>query len=441
MKQKFYYGYIYDRVNSARKRKLVLIILSLLGIITSTALLKHISYSTSGDNVKEVQPEQKIMEIKTNKERTPVDMDSIISGRIKFGQSYYSLMMEYGINRKESNSFYQRYKELKCPIFMPGDSFVITKRKDTLRSFSLRTPRRVWYYVEQNGDSIRAAKREPSFHAKISQVSGVLVGDLYTSILKLGQKPELVIRFADIFAWDINFFSDPRQGDTFAIVFEKLYDDNEFVKYGKILAARYKTSSSEYKALLFPADNEHEAYYDEEGRAVQKMFLKAPLNYTRISSRFSLRRYHPILHIYRRHPAVDYAAPTGTPVYAAASGRIEYAKRCGGYGKSVCIQHGNGYKTYYGHLSRYGPNIKKGKMVNQKDCIGYVGKTGLATGPHLDYRIKKHGSYINPLKIKSPESAAVPEKDRAAFEKMKQLRIKQLNGDIDNTPVVSSVRQ
>ncbi len=357
--------------------------------------------------------------------------DSVFTGKILSGQSFYTLTNKYNVSNKQAIAFYNKFKDLKYKYFMPGDSFIIAKKNNTIQGFSVRNHNRQWLCVEKNGDSIYHYVREPDYHIELGRISGTLNGSLYESIRKLGQKPELIMKFSDIFVWDINFFCEPQKGDSFFIVFEKIYEREEFVKYGRILAANYKTKYRNIEAFLFSEDGE-EAYFDSDGNSLKKMFLKAPLNYTRISSRFTLRRYHPVLHKYRAHLAVDYAAPTGTPVYAAADGYVKYAKWCGGYGKCVCIKHGNGFKTYYGHLSRYGKGIRKGVKVKQRQFIGYVGRTGLATGPHLDFRVESNGRYINPLTIKSPKSLRVKKKNKELFMALVILRKAQLNGEMLN---------
>jgi len=183
---------------------------------------------------------------------------------------------------------------------------------------------------------------------------------------------------------------------------EKFYRDDQFIQYGTILAATYDTPSQEFRGFYFKGPRGQVGYYDEKGRSLEKSFLRSPLKFTRITSGYSRRRRHPILGGYHPHLAIDYAAPTGTPIRTVGDGKVVFCGRNRGYGKQVTIRHGNGYTTYYGHLSRYARGIRKGKRVKQKQVIGYVGSTGLVTGPHLDYRISKNGKFLDPLKMKSP---------------------------------------
>lgn len=355
--------------------------------------------------------------------------DTTIAGKIIVGESFYLLMQKHEIPIKEALNFYDEFKKIAPANLTAGDSFVITRFKDSiLTRFALKTANHVWYEAQLKGQTVHAFRKDPVFTKKVVRLSSKLGTSLYESILSLGEEPELVTEFVDLFSWDINFFLDPREGDPFLMIVEKVYDEQgKWYGYGKILAARYKMEFKTFSAFWFSPDSAFKGYFDQDGRAVQKMFLKAPLHYNRISSKFSFRRYHPVLHVFRKHPAVDYTASIGAPVYAAADGVVEFAGRQGGYGNCICIRHGGSFKTYYGHLSRYASGIRSGKRVYQKDCIGFVGSSGLSSGPHLDYRVEKNGVYINPLTLKSPSSVNIPMSYRTAFEKLKEVRMAELN--------------
>jgi murein DD-endopeptidase MepM/ murein hydrolase activator NlpD len=227
----------------------------------------------------------------------------------------------------------------------------------------------------------------------------------------------LACKLADIFAWDINFFLDPRAGDTYQVLFTKRYAGGRFIGYGDILAARYVCGGREFYAIGF-ADSAGAPlqYYDRSGRSVQKEFLKAPLRYSRISSRFTFHRKHPVLGIVRPHLGIDYAAPAGTPVDAAADGRVSFAGVKGGFGNIVEIAHGGSYTTTYGHLSRIASGISRGAHVRQGQTIGTVGSTGLSTGAHLDYRMQCNGRFVNPLTVNLPSKSGIGSGERAAFD-------------------------
>jgi len=246
-----------------------------------------------------------------------------------------------------------------------------------------------------------------------------------------GEGDALVAKLTEIFAWDINFFTDPRVGDRFEVVFEKRYSGGHFSGYGEVLAARYHNQQQVYAAYGLRDDQDQMCYYNDSGLAVQKQFLKAPLRYTRISSGYSLRRRHPILGTYRPHRGVDYAAPRGTPVYASADGVVIFAGRQGGYGNLVKMRHGASYVTYYGHLHAINSGVRKGARLRQGDMIGTVGSTGLSTGPHLDYRMRIDSRFVNPLTVEMPSGEAVSEEQRPRFAYHRNLYAMMLDGRFD----------
>ena len=265
-----------------------------------------------------------------------------------------------------------------------------------------------------------------------ARTHGIIEDNLYDSGIKAGLSPEVIMSLADIFAWDINFFKEIRPGDCYTVVFEKYYVEGKFKGFGKIIAARFINQGKEHVAIYFDDGNGKKGYYDEQGRPIRKMFLKAPLKYARISSTFNYHRLHPILHVWRPHLGVDYAAPMGTPVVALGDGRVIYKGWIRGYGNSIRIRHRNNYCTYYAHLSRYARGIVKGKYVHQGQVIGYVGMTGLATGPHLDFRVRHNGRFVNPLRIKPVAGPPLKGKDLVSFkhiaaERLAMLEDKSLN--------------
>jgi murein DD-endopeptidase MepM/ murein hydrolase activator NlpD len=249
-------------------------------------------------------------------------------------------------------------------------------------------------------------------------MGSTIQNNLITSIGEGRDNLMLALQMSDIFAWDIDFTSDLRNGDTFKVLVEGLYLDGQFKKYGNILSAEFVNNGTRFMAYRFEVDG-REDYYDDNGNALKKAFLKAPLNFRRISSTFSRGRFHPVLKIYRPHKGIDYAAPAGTPVSAIGDGTVEFAGYRGQYGKLIVVRHRNGYKTYYGHLSRFAKGLRNGKHVDQGDVIGAVGSTGLATGPHLHYEMRINNRPVNPLSIAQPKSASVPQKLMADFRQIR----------------------
>ncbi len=256
-------------------------------------------------------------------------------------------------------------------------------------------------------DSIEVSEHQLPIRIDINIAEGEINSSLWISFKNAGFDPMLSMELSDIYAWTIDFYG-LQKGDRFKVVYQKRYIDSTYIGLGKVLSCQFIHSGHDYKAYIFTQDS-LEDYFDEEGGSLRRTFLKAPLKFSRISSRFSHSRMHPILKIRRPHHGVDYAAPTGTPVHTIGDGKITYIGRKGGYGKYVKIKHNGTYTSGYAHLSRYGKGMKVGDFVKQGITIGYVGTTGRSTGPHLDFRVYKDGTPIDPLKMKSPP--AVPIKD------------------------------
>jgi len=233
-------------------------------------------------------------------------------------------------------------------------------------------------------------------------VHGTVETNLYHSAVGAGEEGALVELMANTLEYDIDFYRDSRRGDTWTAVVDKVFRDGQTIGYGEIYALRYVNNGRPIYAFRFELPNGDVEYYDYEGRSTERPFLVSPVEFTRISSVFSHRRFHPIRKVYRPHYGVDYAAPTGTPVRATADGVVVDAGRRGPNGNMVTLRHADGYVTKYLHLSKFGPKIRAGARVRQKDIIGRVGSTGLSTGPHLDYRLYRHGKPLNPTSHVSP---------------------------------------
>ena len=246
-------------------------------------------------------------------------------------------------------------------------------------------------------------------------VAGEIRGSLFEGVTNAGEKPELAMRLAEIFGWDLDFYTDPRPGDTFRVVVEKKkLSTGEFASYGKILAAEYVNRGHVYRAVLFHDPAGNVAYYTPDGKSMKKAFLHSPLKFAApITSHFSNARFHPILKEYRPHLGIDYGAPAGTPVQTNGDGKVIFAGPKGGAGNLIEIQHTNGYETYYMHLSRI--LVRAGQRVEQGERIGLVGMTGLATGPHLDFRIQRRGEFLNFERLPLPPSDPVTKHDWPEF--------------------------
>ncbi|ROQ90726.1 M23 family metallopeptidase [Desulfosoma caldarium] len=255
---------------------------------------------------------------------------------------------------------------------------------------------------------------------------GTIQDNLYSSCVDQGMPAKLIMDLADLFAYDIDFTSDLRPGDRFAVLYEITVGNGRLIKAGPIQAARMNVSGQTYEAYLYEFPDGFRDYFDARGRSLRKMFLKAPLSYRRISSTFTYRRLHPVLKIFRPHLGIDYAAPAGTPVSAIGDGKVIKMGWNGGFGRYVEIQHNGVYRTSYGHLSAFAKGLKKGARVKQGDVIGYVGSSGLATGPHLDFRFYKNGKPVNFLKTAFPHARSIPANLMADFGKKRRELESQL---------------
>jgi murein DD-endopeptidase MepM/ murein hydrolase activator NlpD len=277
----------------------------------------------------------------------------------------------------------------------------------------------------RDGESWTASRREVPVEQKTVLVAGTVKGTLFDSLEALGERAQLVLDFAEIFAWDFDFASDSQSGDRFRMLVEKVFTGDQFVKYGRILVAEYESEGRVHTGFYFRWKDAG-GYYTPAGESLRRSFLKSPLEFSRISSRYSRARRHPILGGLRPHLAVDYAAPAGTPVWAVADGTVEVAGWLGGNGNTVTLRHRANFKTMYNHLSRFGKGIRKGAAVKQRQVIGYVGSTGLSTGPHLDYRVIKNGRFVNPLKETFLPGKPISPAARSAFTTARDSLLAQL---------------
>jgi murein DD-endopeptidase MepM/ murein hydrolase activator NlpD len=303
-----------------------------------------------------------------------------------------------------------------------GQKYVVrTGEDDAPDAFEYQPSPVLRYLVERSGDEgaykWTARKLAADVEIKVAQAGGVVESSLYESIQKAGESTVLVGQLVELLAWDVNFYTDTHPGDHWKVIVEKQYLSGQFYKYGRVLAAEYAGKVGTFRVFFWagkgaPRDRPGK-YYDEQGQAVSKTMLKTPLRFVRISSKFDRKRFHPILHVEKAHLGIDYAAPVGTPVWASASGRVVEAGMKRGSGNTIVIAHANGLNTRYYHLSRFARGLHAGQQVKQKDVIGFVGTTGLSTGPHLHFSVTKNGAFVDPSKLAVNRDAPVP--DRAAY--------------------------
>lgn len=370
--------------------------------VTIILLIAAAFIFTCIQNVKDVKKEVNPPPHKTEASRE-------ISGTIKTGETFFNVFKKCGLDLAELFEIREAAADVhRLRKVQPGKQYKISVDPDN-RVSSLS------YWIDDEG-ILEVTRKEQGFAAekvsieyeiKVEHIGGVIKDNLISSVGEGREKLLLAFQLSDIFAWDIDFTSDLREDDIFKIVVEGLYLDGGFKKFGNILSAEFHNNSKTFSAYRF-ANSGEAGYYDAEGKSLKKAFLKAPLNFRRISSYYSGKRLHPILKVYRPHHGLDYAAPAGTPVSALGDGEIVFAGNKGGYGRLVIIRHANGYETYYGHLSKIGKQVWSGRKVEQGQVIGNVGSSGLATGPHLHFEVRINNKPINPLTVKLPRGESVP---------------------------------
>ncbi len=310
-----------------------------------------------------------------------------------------------------------------------GNSYYLLREQgDSTRQakYFVYEQNKIDYIVFQLGDSLITYKGEKEVKHILKSTSGVITSSLWNSMIESGASPALAVELSDIYAWTIDFFGI-QKGDKYKLIYEEKYVDSISVGIHAIYASVFNHMNNDYFAFQFEQDSTL-SYFNEKGESLRKAFLKAPLNYKRVSSGFSNRRLHPILKIYRPHHGVDYAAASGTPVMSIGDGTVvKKSYQRGGAGYYLKIKHNAVYTTTYMHLKNFAKGMAVGKRVKQGEVIGYVGSTGGSTGPHLDFRVQKNGSYINPLNMESPPVEPISEQNLEDFTFKKDSLLNELN--------------
>lgn len=352
----------------------------------------------------------------------PVDSFDIVPGHVKPNGFLSDILIKHGVSMQAIDQVTKNSKAVfDVRNIRSGNNYILFCDKDSMAraKYLVYEHDLSTFYVFSFNDSLNITPFRKEINSEIRYSSCTIETSLWDALKAGGLHPELSDKLSVIFAWTVDFFG-LQKGDNFKVIYEELFIDNESLGIWKIYGAQFNRSGYSISAIPFIQDGK-ETFFDAEGKSLRKAFLKAPLKFSRISSRFSSNRMHPILRILRAHFGVDYAAPLGTPVHAIGDGRIISATNEGASGRMVKIQHNSVYSTAYLHLSRFGEGISAGKMVKQDDIIGYVGNSGLSTGPHLDFRFYRNGSPIDPLKVDAPAVEPVSGENRLRFEKNKAV--------------------
>jgi len=296
-----------------------------------------------------------------------------------------------------------------------GRPYTITTRDGQLREFAYDINNDEQYLLHVGADGLNAERRDIPYVIETDLIEGTITSSLFEAVDEIGEGAELAIELAGIFAWDIDFIRDIREGDGFRVLVEKRYRDGQPAGYGHILAAEFSNQGELFQGVRYQDGDQPASYYDAEGRNLRKAFLRAPLSFTRISSGFTLKRFHPITKTWKAHPAIDYAAPRGTPIMSVGDGTIIKIGQTKYNGRYIKIRHNSSYETLYLHMNAFAKGMKKGKRLSQGQVIGYVGSTGLATGPHLCFRMYKNGSPVNPYRVKVPAAKSVSKQNLDSY--------------------------
>lgn len=343
-----------------------------------------------------------------------------ICGTVSKGETFADIFKKYGLDMRDlfqlrnASAAVHRLRNL-----YPGRTYkIVVDGTNQVESLVYWIDEDNILHITRKESGFDAQKVPVEYEKRIQYMGGIIRDNLISSLGEDREKVKVALQLSDVFAWDIDFSSDLREGDTYKIVIEGYYLDGVLKKYGDILSTEFVNQGETFRAYRYEIDGQAD-YFDEQGKSVKRAFLKAPLNFRRISSYFARSRFHPILRIYRPHHGLDYSAPAGTPVSAVGEGTVQFAGYKGQYGKLVIIKHTNGWRTYYGHLSKIANGIRTGKKIHQEQVIGRVGSTGLATGPHLHYELRINNKPVNPLSMKMPRGKSIPDNLLAVFRTFK----------------------
>jgi murein DD-endopeptidase MepM/ murein hydrolase activator NlpD len=284
----------------------------------------------------------------------------------------------------------------------PGDAIKLTHSDGDIKELVRKVSETQTLDVVRQDAGFEAKMIDNPVETRVRTATATIDSSLFQAAGAADVSDMVALKLANVFAWDIDFVLDIREGDRFTAVYEQIYQDGKYLRDGEVLAAEFVNNGKVYRAVRFVSDSGNVGYYTPSGLAMRKAFLRAPVEFTRVSSAFNPHRRHPILNLIRGHMGTDYAAPIGTPVHAAGDGRVSFAGRRGGYGNAIVLTHGGNIETLYGHMSRFARNMRVGTHVQQGDVIGYVGMTGLATGPHLHYEYLTNGVHRNPQTVQLP---------------------------------------
>lgn len=367
-----------------------------------------------------------------------VDSFQVIKDEVKADENLSTILLKYNMDMGEIEQLVQKAAGIfDVRKIRKGNKYTVLLSNDSVTKahYFIYESSPTSYVIFESGDSLHVHAGEKEIEVRLKTASGTISSSLWNAMVEINANPNLTIALSEIYAWTIDFYAI-QKGDNFTAIYEELLVEGEPIGLGNIVSARFNHGGKDNFAFRYIQD-ETADYFDEKGQSLRRAFLKAPLKFSRISSKFSNSRLHPVLRIRRPHHGVDYAAPKGTPVHTIGSGTVIDARYAGGAGRMIKIKHNSNYTTAYLHLSGYASGIRNGARVQQGQVIGYVGSSGLSTGPHLDFRVYKNGTPIDPLKIESPPALPVKKDLLAEFNKIRLDMSRKL--DSLNIPSRASV--
>ena len=365
----------------------------------------------------------------TDASTVPEEGEDWVEHEIQSGDTLARVFDQHGLSATELARLLDTSAETReLADLRPGQKILIRKGADgKLEELLHERSSIARLRITSSDDGYIANLEEKPVETQVESAAATIDSSLFVDGQAAGLSDKVIMELAELFNWDIDFARELQTGDRFAVIYEARYVDGEKYDDGDILAAEFINNGKTYRALRYRDPNGVIDYYAPDGSSKKKAFIKTPVKFGRISSRFSKKRWHPVLKRWRSHKGVDYAAPTGTPVKASGKGEVSFIGRQRGYGKVIYLKHGDRYTTVYGHLSKYASGLRKGDSVRQGEVIGYVGQTGLATGPHLHYEFRVNGNHVDPLSHKLPTAMPLPKKYLADFHQKSDPLVQQLN--------------
>jgi murein DD-endopeptidase MepM/ murein hydrolase activator NlpD len=417
-----------NRFSQERKNKLrwfvMLSTMPLLGVVTAFGLVPS---SNLGLNTGKIALEEIALPSSTSSQAVATTFWH--TERVKSGDTVADFMQRLNINDSTASDYLRKSADAKAFRKLPSGNEVQAETDANGALISLRylSEQGAQIIVKKQGDTFSTNTASAKLEKRLFVRTGEIKTSLYAATDAAGMPESAANQLTEIFSGDVDFHHDLKRGDRFTAVYEMTYSNGALVKAGKIQAAEYINQGNVYRAVLFQSDANHSDYYTPEGKSLKKAFLRSPIAFSRVSSGFTMSRFHPVLNKWRAHKGVDFAAAMGTPVKATSDGTVSFVGQQNGYGNVIMLKHQSNLSTVYGHLSRFSKGLHNGEHVRQGDVIGFVGMTGLASGPHLHYEFKIDGQQRDPLRVALPNALPINGANKTAFKGMADKFLASLN--------------